>query len=261
MLKSLEIGTDRLAYFDLGDSEDVVFLINGYTRSHSDFKAMAKHFVESGLRVIAVDNRGAGESIVSKSFLMEDMVDDVKGIMEAEGVTKSAVVGISMGGLIAQLFAATYPERVSHLVLVSTTSDPATISSSNHRWPTDLEGIVTRMNAYFSESFVAKNKLLIQAMAKNILKGMNDGDFLAQSRYQDEAIAQASLAGVHQKITCPTLLIHGTVDKIIPFGESEKLSQLLPHAERIIYDGYGHLLIAEKSKEFYEDIVKFILST
>lgn len=246
-------------YYSAFEKEGVMaLLVNGYTRTHSDFKALGNFLLDQGIGSLALDNRGAGKSVASESFTLEEMAHDLLSIIEHEHLDKVHLVGISMGGLISQLFASMFPHLVDKLVLVSTTYTSDQIQGGNHRWPEDEEAIYEKMTGYFSRDFVERNKILIKAMTKNILKTIESGDFLQQSEWQHQAIKEARIDGIQGAITCPTLILHGSEDAIIPFENATQLQSKIGNSILKRFEGSGHLLIAERSKELYQEIYNFI---
>lgn len=247
-----------LFFVDYQKSGNPIFLINGYTRTHSDFRAMSRFFTEKGVRVVTCDNRGAGKSMARVPFSMDEMADDVFEILKTLKLNRVNLLGISMGGIIAQRVVERYPGLVSKVVLVSTTSDPEQINSGSHEWPDTAEGVYKKMETYFTEEFVARNKILIQAMVKNIMSSIEGGDFEVQSHLQSRAIAGAQLDMSKDPLDVPALVIHGAKDQIIPVESAEDLTRRFVDCEKMIFDDAGHLLIAEKSKDLYESVFKFI---
>src|SRR5712691_12889509 len=119
-------GELSIAYQVVGDGDlDVVF-VPGFI-SHADLAWQAPLFSKflrrfgSFARLITFDKRGTGLSERTLGFgSAEDRMDDIRAVMDAAGCDRAALVGISEGGPLATLFAATYPERVSALVLWGT---------------------------------------------------------------------------------------------------------------------------------------------
>lgn len=235
-----------------------IFLINGYTRGHSDFKAMMKYLDDKGIGSLSCDNRGAGSSQTREAFLLEDMALDIISILDQLGIEKINFVGISMGGLILQKLIERHSERIEKLVFISSTNDPGQIKSGNHVWPDNLDDIFKKMQSYFSTRFVIHNELLIKAMAKNIYESISTGSFELGASLQSAAIRNSSFDKSQDPLHFPVLIIHGDEDRIIPTENVERLGKRFLSYESVIYEGSGHLLIAEKAKTLYQDIVDFI---
>ena len=112
--------SDRLECRELGAGNPVV-LINGYAATKDDWDPAFVQELSRGARVVCLDNRGMGESpLVEGELTVGTMAGDVIELMDALGIEHGDVIGWSMGGFIAQEVAATVPERVNRLVLLST---------------------------------------------------------------------------------------------------------------------------------------------
>ena len=120
-----------------GEDGQWVTLINGHNRSLSDFRLFGRYLVGRGWRVLVLDNRGAGQTKTLAPFSMADMVSDVGALWEAEAVARTRLLGISMGGFIAQALAVEKAARVAGLVLVSTAMNQRHICRDDQSWTND----------------------------------------------------------------------------------------------------------------------------
>lgn len=248
-----------LYYETFGASGPWLTLVNGHTRSSRDFRLLAKTFVEKSYRVLTLDNRGSGQTTESGPFTLNEMMQDVVRLWDELKITQSHLVGISMGGMISQRLAATYPLRVAKLVLVSTAAHAGHLASlSFESWGQDPESVLSRLKRYVSDGYYERNKLLMQAMAKQILAAIQHDNFEARAAAQHEAIAELDNRPLLGRIQAPTLIIHGTDDRVIPSTAAEELANAIPNAELQLLAGRGHLLLAEDSKGLGQTIVEFI---
>lgn len=133
-------GSYNIAYQVVGDGDVDLVFVPGFV-SHVELAWEAPHlarFMErlsSFARLILFDKRGTGLSDrvpVSELPTLEERMDDVRAVMDAAGSERAAVFGVSEGGPMSVLFAATYPERVSHLVLYGT--QMRFTASEDHDW-------------------------------------------------------------------------------------------------------------------------------
>jgi len=165
-----------------------ITLINGFTRTASDFRLMTKELVEQGFFVVCFDNRAVGKTTCSTDFSLTDIAADAVAIWRELKVEQSSVLGISMGGVVAQILAQSYPESVERLILVSTTANTDAIDGGRDTgWGTTQAEVFQRMSRYVSLEFAQKNRLLIEAMSKNILGAIEKGSFLPQAAQQRRA--------------------------------------------------------------------------
>lgn len=252
--------TTASIYFEtLGESGDWVTLINGHTRTIRDFKMFSKKLVASGFRVLLADNRGAGETLTRFPFTLEDIADDIHDIWDELNIDQSHVLGISMGGMIAQIIASEYPSKVSSLILISSSANDSYLTDiASSDWGSTQESIEKKLSNYFANDFYNKNKLLVKSMAKVMLKkqsgGFDEGAYL-----QRQAINESNLTRIQEGIKCPTLVLHGKEDAIIKVEAAVDLEMKIAHSRALIFDGIGHLLLAEKPKETYLSCIEFFL--
>ncbi len=254
-----ESTTASIYYETHGESGEWVTLINGHTRTIRDFKMFTKKLIASGFRVLLIDNRGAGETQTSFPFTLEDIADDIHDIWEELNIDKSHVLGISMGGMISQILASEYKDSVKSLVLISSSADDGFLTDvASSDWGSTQESIENKLSNYFAKNFYKSNKLLVASMAKVMLKKQNGG-FDEGAYLQRQAINEADLAGIQDKIDCPTLILHGNEDAIIDVAAALDLEKKIAHSRALIFDGIGHLLLAEKPKETYLACIDFFL--
>jgi pimeloyl-ACP methyl ester carboxylesterase len=213
---------------------------------------------EQGYSSVSFDNRGSGTTVYSDPFTLSDMVADVAALFDYFAIDSGHMFGISMGGVIAQHFAAQNLGRVSSLGLVSTTCRDKFLLLDDAPWPSDLAAIVEKMRPYFSESFFTRNKLLIDAMCKQILKHIGSGGFAKGAAAQRAAIRTYDTSAQLVSLSCPVGIFHGELDQIILPAVVEEFKRLMPQATVHLYSGVGHLLLAECPKLLYEDYLMFL---
>ena len=247
----------ELNYEVWGDDGQWVTLINGHTRSLSDFRLFGRYLVERGWRVLALDNRGSGQTKTSAPFSMADMISDVAALWEVEAVSRSRLLGVSMGGFIAQALTVEKAARVAGLVLVSTAMNQKHIRRDDQPWTNDPDAVEVKLLPYVTDDFAQRNALLIRSMAKQIAKSVADGDFARLSEMQREAMANLDLSANARRISAPTLVIHGEEDNIIQASAAEELAAAIKGARLVLLPGAGHLLLAERPRELYKLVTDF----
>lgn len=249
----------KFYYETHGDQGPWLTLLNGHTRTTKDFKFVCKN-LEPFFRILTFDQRGAGQTKKDEShetpdpFTWHDMAEDVKNLWNHLKIVKSHLLGISMGGMIAQAVAQKYNTQVDKLILVSTANHFIKKLQNDNEWPNSLEGLEEKIAKNFSSKFKS-NPLLIKAMAKSIFKEIHQGHFLANAALQRKAI----LNFVNEDpIRQPCLIIHGSKDEVIPLDEAIKLSKQARAAETYFLE-VGHLVLAEAGKEFTEKVKYFLI--
>ena len=219
---------------------------------------MGRSLVADGFQVLAFDNRGSGATTTDSPFTFADMTSDVVALWDHLGIAQSHLLGVSMGGEIAQTVATDCAERVLRLILVSTTADSRwVLRSGNQHWGDDLPTIQANLEPYFSPSFVKANQVLIKAMAKNIFDQVRLG-FHANAAAQRQAFDQFNWVHELGNITAKTLVIHGDADAILDPSAAVELARLIPDARLELLPGMGHLLLAEAPKALHSLVTNFL---
>lgn len=243
----------------IGDEGSWVTLINGHTRSSNDFRMMARIFSEAGLRVLSLDNRGAGKSQVSRPFTITDMCEDVVALWDHLEIAKSSLLGISMGGFISQGIAIQSPSRVSKLVLVSTAPEDRFIHPTGGGWISEGSQLEEKMRSYFAPGFVDRNPVLFKTMVSQIRQSIESGKFTNLSNMQRDALRGASWTQSLASIQCETCIIHGSMDLVIDLAGAQLLKSSIRNSQIKIIPSAGHLLLAEAPKELYALALEFLL--
>ena len=227
---------------------------------------------ERGYWVIRYDNRDTGKSSkfdeegipdiapalqgqsISAPYLLHDMAADAVGLLDALDVKKAHVLGVSMGGMIAQTIAINHPERVRTLIsIMSTTGDPS-VSAPN---PKGLE-LLMAPPATNLESHIQNNLTWARATTGSAFSVDESGvKERAQAtwergtyppgtaRHTAAILASGSRQKALQKLTMPTLVIHGKEDIIVPVEGGIATADAIPNAKLMLIDGMGHTLPPE----------------
>lgn len=206
---------------------------------------LAKHF-----RVIVFDNRGAGRSDKPDApYSIVQMAEDTKGLLDALEVRTTSLLGLSMGGMIAQEFAIRYPERLEPLILGCTTfGGPDSIPAPPGTLAALDEGTL------FSDDTIANNRAAITAF--NEAKSRFPIPPFALQR-QREAIKGHDTANRVNQIKAPTLVMTGREDRLIPPENSRLLAARIPGAVLKELPG-GHLFALEHCDLFNKAVIDFL---
>jgi pimeloyl-ACP methyl ester carboxylesterase len=257
----IERPSAKLNYETWGPTPPRVTLINGHTRPLNDFRLLGRHLAEQGVGVLALDNRGAGATEVNGPFTLADLAGDVVALWDHLEMPVTDLLGISMGGFIAQTLALGRPDRVRRLILVSTAGSANGLRRDDTPWSQDPAAVERKLAPYFTAAFAERNAVLVKSMAKQIAKAVAEGDYVKRSDMQRDALAGFDVRGrLAAGIKAKTLIIHGTEDRIIPVAAAEELQALIPGARLEALAGAGHLLLAERPKELYALVHAFLSS-
>ncbi len=240
-----------------GSTQTVVTLVNGHTRSSGDFRMMARHLNSAGISCIILDNRASGRSEVSESFTLKDMQEDILAIWRELDISRSHLLGISMGGFICQGIAIHAPQLVDRLALISTAADPKWIKSTGGGWMDSGTMVEDKLASYFAPGFVESNPILFQTMVKQTKTAIAAGSFTEKSNMQRDALAGVSWASQLKSISATTLIIHGSLDQVVDVQAANELAAFIPNSKLRILEGIGHLILAESPKVLYQMAIEF----
>jgi pimeloyl-ACP methyl ester carboxylesterase/DNA-binding SARP family transcriptional activator len=196
-------------------------------------------------RLVHFDKRGTGASDRTVPIpTLDERVDDTKAVMDAAGIDRAVLSGVSEGGPMALLFAVTYPERVSALMLHSTAAvlirdEAAEDRETRHalidlwldRWGTDDTLTLQHFapSAYADPSYRAwQPRYERQSASPAALRDL-------VSMYE-----QVDVEDVLTRVEVPTLVLHRRGDRVIPIDEARKLASAIPNARLVELDGSDH---------------------
>ncbi len=269
-------GDLKLYYEDMGDIDDPpVLLIMGLGAQLLLWRtAFCEKLVSHGLRVIRYDNRdvglsskiqhrSSGQQLVTRlarswlglrstaAYTLEDMADDAAALLDHLDITHAHIVGASMGGMIAQIFAARFAERTKTLgVMFSSNNSPflpppdprallALLTGPPPNSPREaiIDNAVRVGNAIGSPHYRMPEE---QARAE-AAEGY-DRSYYPQgvARHFGAILGSGSLVHYDRRIVAPTVVIHGRADKLMrPFG-GRAVAKAIDGARLVLFDGMGH---------------------
>lgn len=188
-----------------------------------------------------------------------DMARDLKDAMEELGVKKASLVGVSMGGMIAQHFAADYPDMVEKLVLVVTCGrENPILLESLEEWVAcarrnDHTALMdSNLRRIYSENYYRRNKWMVPITGA-LTKPKNYARFFVMAEACRTHNAWESLS----VITAPTLVVGGEQDKSLGGEASRELAARIPGARLKMYPQWGHGLY-EEAKDFLTVVTEFL---
>jgi 3-oxoadipate enol-lactonase len=231
-----------------------LLLLNGLASSGLVWPDAWLRRLEQHYHVIRVDNRGTGWSRSAPNpFTIGDLADDARDVLEACGIARATVLGLSLGGMIAQEFAIRHPAMVEKLVLVGTRPPtPAQVPSSGDSLLSllqtpprsgDLEGFFLSIwGDLAAPGFAADHPDVMAELADQITRRIPP-----RSGLLNQGRATWSWHGVARlrAITAPTTVVHGDRDPLIPVGNATRLARLIPNATYVELPGVGHLVPQE----------------
>ncbi len=245
-----------------GDRADPAVLLIGGAASSMDWweDEFCRRLAAGGRRVIRYDNRDTGQSTSfpagAPGYTGRDLVRDAAGLLDAMGVAAAHVVGLSMGGGIAQVLAVEHPAQVASLTLADTT--PAGPGAGRPDLPPMAERLrkalaepepepdYTDRDAVI-EAFLAGQRRFagtipvdearIRNLAGRVFDRTRDMAASMTNHWILEPGGEEIRVGA---ITAPTLVLHGTEDPLFPLGHGEALAREIPGARLVSLPGGGH---------------------
>ena len=213
-------------------------------------------------RVIWFDNRGAGESDTTPELTVADMAADALAVMDAAGVERAHIFGVSMGGVIVQELALQQPRRVISLIVGCS----GLLSADKPRMPSFLRVL------YYMPPWVLK---LLQpnrrgdqgyGSAASPEAIARDQAILAKDKSTTagvvaQAKAMAGYSTTHEAVaglTMPSLVLHGDEDSLVPFKWGEELAETLPNSHFVKMEGCGHNFIVAATEKTTEAVLGFL---
>jgi len=262
-------GAVEIEYQTFGDpADEAVLLINGLgsqmTRWPEPFCAL---LVQRGLYAIRFDNRDTGLStwLDGQSYTVDDMAADAAAVLDAAGKAKAHIVGVSMGGMIAQVFAAAYPARTLSLTsIMSNTGNPnitppnVALLNTRPLDPSDpnfIADTVARAEAIGSPGYPWPPGALAARARAEADRAFNPPGV---RRQMDAVGATGDRRARLATITAPTMVLHGEADPLVPVVGGRDTAASIAGAELRIVPGMGHDMPPALYDIFFETISRAI---
>lgn len=265
-MKTVSIGPRTLAYTEIlpANPRGTVLFLSWLGGSRLGWSEVLAE-LGTKYRVLAPDHRDTGDSSPdAEPFLLSDLADDAASFLKALNASPAVVVGLSMGGMVAQHLALRHPELVRGLVLVSTTpggdgGSPATERGRTALFlPAELEaGERARqaMTLMTVPGFTDAHPEILDLAERNAKRHpMSADSYKRQFRAVRAHDAAAGLAS----IVVRTLVLHGDSDDLIPLPNAERLMAGIPGATLKVYPSTGHMPQLERRAEFLADLRGFL---
>ncbi len=292
----IEIDGISIYYIERGDPADpAVLLLHGFGGSTFTWRDNLDALAAAGFHVIAFDRPPYGLAAKSAEldYTPAYYVELTAGLMDAWDLNTAALVGHSAGGGVIAQFAATYPERVTALVLVAGAVALEADTNTAELTPTEeAQPDASPLGSLFGAvSALDPDSPFARTLVRTLLTPERFTDLLT-SAYYDPTIVTDEVSAGYQRVlqvegwegaflklftappqqsplaveelealTIPTLLMWGAEDTWVPLTAGERLMELIPNAELITYPLVGHLPMEEAVEAFNTDLIAWLTAT
>ncbi len=252
----------ELAY-ELRGSGLPLVMVHGAQGDQSMFNRLAADFAHR--RVLTFDQRGSGLSDKPHTaYTIALLADDTAALMDHVGFHAADVLGVSMGGTIAQELALRHPAKVRSLILGCTTpggprairiGGSAFAAAYSAKAMTAEERGRALAEAAFTQGYIEQHPEIISAMIE--ARRQRPLDPVALDRRIKAVLAHDAYDRLPQ-ISCPTLVITGRDDALVAWQNSELIAQRIPNARLVVLEPAGHCFWLEQPNESYNAILQFL---
>ncbi len=258
---------------DTGGTGPVVLLIMGLGMQLTAWPpAMVQGLVDAGYRVVRFDNRDIGLSqhfdylpapnllwaalkhrlgiCITPPYSLQDMAGDALGVLAALHIAQAHIVGVSMGGMVAQRVALSAPRAVLSLTSIMSSSGARGLPQAQ---PHVMRALMSRPKGTDNAAMVAHAIRLFgiigspgfpiepAAMRERVTASLARSNHPAGTLRQMVAIAaDSSRADQLRSLRCPTLVLHGKADPLVPYACGQDTAQRIPSAQLVGIQGMGH---------------------
>ena len=271
-------GDCEIWYETFGDrGHPALLMVNGLGSQSINYQdAWCEMFAAEGLYVIRYDNRDVGLSSsfadapvgeLGNAYTVADMAADGIAVLDAEGIDRAHVMGLSMGGMIVQTMAIEHPDRLRSMTSVmSSTGEPEYGQSTPRAFElltappaTDREsyvqGWIEGLREWGSPEFFDEARLRADA------ERAFDRSFRPDGTGRQFLAIRASAAGRAEKlrhVRVPTLVMHGSADTLITPSGGERTAELIPGARFVLIEGMGHDYPPQLWRRWVDEVVGFL---
>jgi pimeloyl-ACP methyl ester carboxylesterase/DNA-binding CsgD family transcriptional regulator len=247
----------KLAYAVHGGGPPIVRVATWMTHLEFDWESPVwRHWLDAlvdGHTLVRYDERGCGLSDREVDDISLDAwVADLEAVVDAAGIDKFALLGVSTGVAVAVAYAARHPDRLTHLVLYGGYARGRTLRGAGERQL--QEALVAAISAGWAKpdpTFRHLFSMLFLPAATAEQMGWYD-DMQRHSTSAATAVriyharGRINVVELAAQVRTPTLVVHAAGDRVVPFGEGQLLATLLPEARLVVLDSSNHILLSDE---------------
>jgi len=257
-------GDVEIYYEVLGTKEPPILLIEGIGYS-SWMWHRQKQDLAPRRQIILFDNRGVGKSSSPPGgYSMHDFVEDIERVVEEARVGRFYLLGVSMGGMIAQEYFFSHGQKVCGLILSNTNygkgstlpgQDVLQILAQSSSGQFNFDGLVARMKPAVSAGFFMDHREEFDDIVRMRLAV---GDDAKGYMGQLQGVAGFDSHDRLARINVPTLVVTSGEDIVVPPPNATELHRCIPKSRLLVFKGAGHLLCVERSGDFDREVLSFV---
>ncbi len=272
-------GNCTLHYETFGSLDDpTLLMVNGLGSQCINYAtAWCTMFVDAGFHVIRFDNRDVGLSTHfneapvdgnGAAYRLTDMADDAVAVLDAAGVERAHVMGLSMGGMIVQHLAIHHRDRLLSMVSVMSRTGEADFGRATPEASARLTGAPATDRASAIASSIEGLRIWGTPELADEERWAADADRAFERSFDPSGVgrqyfavlASGSWAAELPGVTTPTLVMHGTADTLIDISGGRRTAELIPGATFVEIDGMGHDYPPELWPRWVDEVAGFCLA-
>ncbi|MFH8282621.1 alpha/beta fold hydrolase [Streptomyces antibioticus] len=249
----------RIAYASVGSGPPLLKAANWMTHLDLEWTTPLWSHWLSGLarrrRLIRYDERGCGLSDWQvPGFSFDHWVDDLETVVDAAGIDRFPLLGVSQGGAVAIAYAVRHPERVSRLILAGAYARGRQVRAlgTDEAREAALDLDLARVG------WIHQDPRFLRVFASQFLPEGTPADWEAFTAFQRqttspangvrflEEFARIDVSGIADRVTCPTLIVHSRDDERVPMSQASELAALIPDSRLVLLKSRNHLLTAHE---------------
>ena len=208
----------------------------------------ARPALAASYRTVAFDNRGVGRTDVPPGpYSIALMASDAAAVLDAAGIPRAHIFGVSMGGMIAQEFTLQYPGRVPSLSL------GCTAAGGPHAVKADADEFNESINPFIYDPLTPHERIE-EDMAVRKKWFLTEQGYMAQL----QAILAWEAYSRLPRIAVPTLVIHGQTDRLIPPANASIIAERIPRAKLVMIPNASHIFSTDQPVAAHREILEFL---
>ena len=250
----------KIRWEEEGEGEPLLLIMGlGYSL---EMWHRVKPLLTDRFRVLLFDNRGVGKSDVPEpGYSIPDMAEDAVAVLDAAGVESAHVLGVSMGGYIAQALAVAHPTRVRSLILGCTacggpdavTAEPEVLAALTARGSMSAEEGVRVMIPFIYDPGTPA-EVIDQDLALRLQNYPTEKGYMGQL----QAIASHQTYDRLNEVSVPTLVIHGQSDRLVPHDNGADIARRIPGARFVSLPNASHIFFTDQPDATQAAIDEFL---